>query len=103
MVSGLQRRDYEDQLKELGLQTLEEKCHQVDMVMVHKIMRGVGGLNPATWFVSAASQRNSRSAGDPMGIKNMYGKTELRKNFFSVRVIRRLEQGATRDETNCEI
>ena len=55
--------------------------------MVHKIMHGVGGLNPATWFESAASQRNTRSAADPMGIKKVYGKTELRKNFFSVRVI----------------
>ena len=55
--------------------------------MVHKIIHGVGGLNPATWFESAASQRNTRSATDPMGIKKVYGKTELRKNFFSVRVI----------------
>jgi len=87
MVSGLQSKVYEDRLKELGLQTLEERRHQADMVMVHKIMHGVGGLNPATWFESAASQRNTRSAADPMGIKKVYGKTELRNNFFSVRVI----------------
>jgi hypothetical protein len=87
MVSGLQSKVYEDRLKELGLQTLEERRHQADMVMVHKIMHGVGGLNPATWFESATSQRNTRSPADPMGIKKVYGKTELRNNFFSVRVI----------------
>ena len=50
MVSGLASREYGDRLRELGLQTLEERRHQADMVMVHKIMHRMGGLEPETWF-----------------------------------------------------
>ena len=35
MVSGLISHSYEDRLKELGLQTLEERRHQADMHMMH--------------------------------------------------------------------
>ena len=31
--------------------------------------------------------RNTRSAADPLGIKKVFGRTEIRKNFFSNRVI----------------
>ena len=61
--------------------------HQTDMVMVHKIMHRMGGLEPETWFERADVQRNTRSAAEPMGIKKVFGRTELRKNFFSGRVI----------------
>ena len=40
-----------------------------------------------TWFERADEQRNTRSAADPMGIKKVFGKTELWKNFLSERVI----------------
>ena len=50
MVSGLDSRVYEERLRELGLQTLEERRHQADMHMVHKILHGVGGLDQGTWF-----------------------------------------------------
>ena len=35
MVSGLISHSYEDRLKELGIQTLEERRHQADMHMMH--------------------------------------------------------------------
>jgi len=86
MVSGLRSREYGERLKELGMQTLEERRHQADMLMVQKIMHGKGGLNAETWFVRADDQRNTRSAADPLGIKKSFGRTELRKNFFTMRV-----------------
>jgi 3-deoxy-D-manno-octulosonate 8-phosphate phosphatase KdsC-like HAD superfamily phosphatase len=36
MISGLSSRTYEDRLKELGIESLAERRHQADMVMVHK-------------------------------------------------------------------
>ena len=87
MVSGLQSKDYGERLKELGLQTLEERRHQADMAMVQQIMHRKGGLAPETWFEQADGMRNTRSAADPLGIKKVFGRTELRKNFFSIRVI----------------
>ena len=45
MIGGLKSGDYSDRLKELGLTTLEERRHQLDMVQVYKIVNGVGGVN----------------------------------------------------------
>jgi hypothetical protein len=40
MVSGLQGRDYEARLREIGMTTLEERRHQADMGMMNKVMTG---------------------------------------------------------------
>ena len=42
--------DHEAMLKELGLQTLEERCHQADMCTVHKLMHGVGRVDYGACF-----------------------------------------------------
>ena len=86
MVSGLSGRDYETRLKELGLQTLEERRHQADMCTVHKLMHGVGGVDYRTWFEKASdSERVIRVAADSLNVKVKNGRLDLRKNFFSVR------------------
>ncbi len=46
MVSGLRAVEYEQRLEELSLSTLEERRHQADMQMVHKIMHKESGLDP---------------------------------------------------------
>ena len=38
MISGLQTKGYEDKLKELGLQSLEERRIRYDMIQVFKLM-----------------------------------------------------------------
>ena len=40
MVSGLVGRDYESRLLELGMVTIEERRHQIDMVQIYKILHG---------------------------------------------------------------
>jgi ribonucleases P/MRP protein subunit RPP40 len=87
MVSGLRAVTYVERLRELGLTTLEERRHQADMAMVHKILHGQGGLNPETWFERADNARNTRSAADPFNIKKKNGRLEVRRNFFAIRVI----------------
>ena len=77
MVSGL---------KELGLQSLEERRHQADKCMIHKILRTEDGLDSGTWFLPAgASGHGTRTAADDTIVKVKSGKLELRRNFFSVR------------------
>ena len=49
MVSGLVGKVYEERLKELGLQALEERRHQADMCMMHKIMHSMGGIEHGAW------------------------------------------------------
>ena len=72
---------------EVGLQSLEERRHQADMHMVHKIMHGGGDLDYNTWFEKASdSVRPTRSSTDPLNVKVNNGRLEVRRNFFSVRV-----------------
>ena len=55
-------------MRELNLSTLEERSHQADMAMVHKIVHRRSGLVPETWFEMAGARRNTRSTGDPLNI-----------------------------------
>jgi len=87
MVSGLRAHTYEERLRELGLTTLEERRHQADMAMVHKIVHRQSGLTPETWFEMAGARRNTRSAADPLNIVVKHGRLDVRRNFFSIRVI----------------
>jgi hypothetical protein len=52
MVSGLKGKDYNQKLLELGLTTLEERRHQVDMIPTFKIVRGFDKVDRDTWFRS---------------------------------------------------
>ena len=86
MVSKLKSQVYEDRLKELGLQTLEERRHKADMHMVHKIMHGGGNLDHQTWFQKRTdSGRTTRSTADPLNVTVKNGRLEIRSKFFSVR------------------
>jgi hypothetical protein len=88
MVSGIAAKEYEGQLRELGMTTLEERRHQADMHMVHKIMHAESGLDPATWFERAETATHAtRRAADLLNIKAKYGRLEVRRNFFTLRVI----------------
>ena len=73
-------------LVELGLLTLEERRHQADICLMHKIMHGIGGLDHDVWFEKASeSVRVTRVAADGLNVKVKNGGLELRRNFFSVR------------------
>ncbi len=87
MVSGLRARTYEARLEELGLTSLAERRHQADMAMVHRIVHEQSGLETATWFEMAAARRATRSAAHPWNLTVKNGRLEIRRNFFSVRVI----------------
>jgi hypothetical protein len=56
--------------------------------MVHKILQRRGGLNPETWFEMAGdSVRSTRAGADPLNIRVRHGRLDMRRNFFSLRVI----------------
>jgi hypothetical protein len=88
MVSGLQATTYEARLKELGLTTLEERRHQADMVQTYKIVTGKDMVKSETWFTSVTeSGRPTRSAADPLNLRPQTSRLEIRRQFFSQRVI----------------
>ncbi len=75
-------------LNELGMTTLEERHHEADMHMVHKIMHAESGLEPGTWFKRAGNAPHmTRNGADPFNIKAKTGRLEVRRQFFSMRVI----------------
>ena len=78
MVSGLKAATYEARVKELGLQSLEERRHQADMCMMHKILQTEDGPDSGTWFMPAgASGHGTRTAADDANVKVKSGKLEL--------------------------
>jgi hypothetical protein len=56
--------------------------------MVHKILCGQGSLDSDQWFERAAdSVRATRSSTNPLNLKMIQGRLEIRRNFFSNRVV----------------
>ena len=88
MVSGLKGAVYEERLKELGLTTLEERRHQADMLQTFKIVRGIDKVNSKTWFQMAAhAERATRSSDGLLNLRQRPARLEVRRNFFSNRVV----------------
>ncbi len=70
MESGVTGTSYEERLAELGLETLEERRHQANLAMVHKILKSKGQLDYTCWFEKAADcQGGTRSAADPLNLE----------------------------------
>ena len=88
MVSGLDSNVHKERLQELNLPTLLERRHQADMCLVHKIMHGRGQLDFSTWFEKAGDGvRVTRTTTDPYNLRVKHGRLDLRKHFFSIRVL----------------
>jgi hypothetical protein len=88
MVSGLRAHTYEEKLKELGLTTLEERRHQADMVQVYKIVNGKDMVDSQTWFqLAGQAERHTRSTADPLNLRPQAARLDLRRNFFTNRVV----------------
>ena len=89
MVSGLTGKTYHERLQEIGLLTLEKRRDQFDLVQVYKIVAGKEDVESSTWFnlTGPAPDRATRLTSDPLNIRKQNPKTDIRKNFFSNRVI----------------
>ena len=89
MVSGLAASTYEDRLRELGLLSLEDRRIQLDLVQTFKILRGFDDVKCSTWFelVGDTPHRVTRHTSDPLNIVRKNPRTDIRRHFFSNRVI----------------
>ena len=88
MISGLKAKDYEGKLKELGMVSLEERRHQLDMLQTFKILQGKDKVDAGTLFKMAADgPRATRIASDPLNLRQQAPRLESRRNFFSQRVV----------------
>ena len=89
MVSGLKGRTYVERLDELDLPSLELRRRHFDMAQVYKIVNGKDHVERSTWFEMTGTDptRMTRLTQDPNNIKKQSPKTDLRKYFFSNRVV----------------
>ena len=75
-------------LLELGLLTLEERRHQMDMAQVHKMLKGIDNVDTETLFTMASTHgRHTRNADAPLNLRQGVSRLEVRKNFFTQRVV----------------
>jgi len=84
MIPRLKNVPYEKRLKELKLWSLEDRRIRADLIEVFKITHGLSSLSPDTFFVL---DTDSRTRGHPWKLKKRRMNTDLRRHFFSERII----------------
>jgi len=90
MVSRLGDKPYATRLVELGMTTMKKRRDELDMAETYKILTGKSDVNWRTWITkntTADGSRETRSAADPHSLRIPPGRLELRRNFFSLRVV----------------
>ena len=89
MISGLTGESYEEKLQEIGLSTLDSRRMRYDMVETYKIIHKKNNVKRETWFKLYDQEHNrvTRLAADPLNIRSQPSRLELRKHFFSNRVV----------------
>ena len=88
-MSSLKGKTYEEKLKEIGLLSLERRRTRFDLVEVYKILNRINKVNPDTWFKTTGqnSARVTRLTDYSQNLVKQRSKLEVRKNFFSQRVV----------------
>src|SRR5580693_5981588 len=78
--------DYDCRLATLGIWSLEERRNRADMIEVFKILKGFSGISPGDLFEPC---NDSRTRGHSLKLAKHRSRTDLRKYFFSERVVSR--------------
>jgi len=81
MVSGLEARDYESHLRELGHTTVEERRHKLDMLQVHKILNGKDRVKSDAWYKIASEGKNDQGSSGSAEPANSCVASRSEENF----------------------
>ena len=90
MTLGLSSLNYEDRLREVGLTTLQARRERGDMIQVWKYLNHKQAVDPSKLFTlqSDVATRVTRAAVAPLTLADQPFRGEIRRNFFTIRVIR---------------
>lgn len=84
MIEGYQELCYEDRLNYTGLIKLEKRRARGDLIQVFKIIKGIDKVDYRDYFEIVCS---NRTRGHNLKLVKVGCKLEIRKNFFSQRVV----------------
>lgn len=87
MVSGLRSQDYDERLKELGLWRLEKRRRLADLIQCYKVVHNIGEVDCGLVKVGQPNGIATRMTSDPINLCKPRANLEIRKNFFSIRVV----------------
>ncbi|GAB0183411.1 hypothetical protein GRJ2_000806400 [Grus japonensis] len=85
MIRGLEDLSYEDRLRQLALFSLEKRRLQGDLIAAFQCLNGAYRKAGEGLFTSACSDR---TRGDGFKLKEGRFRSDIRKKFFTVRVVR---------------
>jgi hypothetical protein len=86
MIPGIVNMDFAARLHRLNLWTLEERRNHTDLIEQFNIYRGMSGINIDSMFESV---RDSRTRGHSLKLGKNQSNLDIRKFFFSERVVSR--------------
>ena len=91
MTSGFHSTLYLDKLKEVNMTTLEERRIREDLIQTWKILHKHDNVKEGIWFTRSVdtAQRETRFTTCNMNLNSKQCNLDIRKNFFSLRVIKR--------------
>jgi len=84
MIEGCGKMSYEDRLKFTGLTTLEDRRNRGDLIEVFKTLKGFNRVDYRQFFKLV---EHSRTRGHSFKLVKSRSRLEIRKNFFSQRVV----------------
>lgn len=87
MIEGYKNMCYEDRLSNTGLMKLEKRRARGDLIQVFKIIKGIDKVDYKRFFQIAAADMSHRTRGHNLKIIKVGCKYDIRKHFFSQRVV----------------
>ncbi|PKU40067.1 hypothetical protein llap_9630 [Limosa lapponica baueri] len=85
MIRGLEHHLYEDRLKELGLLSLEKRKLQGHLIAAFQYLKGAYRRDGEGLFIRDCSDRIK---GNSFKLKDGRFRSDIRKKFFPVRVVK---------------
>ena len=97
LVPSLRKLSYEDRLNRLGLTTLYQRRIRGDLIETYKILTGKVNVASDNFFRLHTNSHNTR--GHSLKLSVQRSRLDVRKNFFSLRVVR-IWNGLPQDVVN---